>query len=160
MAALKNPCDRMSECLRAYREYVESAPEEVSTLTLAGVMPDEELFPTDVIDDLKLGILGCYAGPVEEGERALAPLRELAEPIVDVSGAMLYTDFQQLFDEDSPDGMRYYWKPLYLDGLSETTIDRIAYWADAAPSPLSTVDVWQLGGAITDVDCEERSTDV
>lgn len=151
------PGDRMTDCLQAYREYVSSAPDEVSTLTLAGVMPDEELFPTDAVDDLKIGILGCYAGSVEEGERALIPLRELAKPIADFSATMPYTDIQQLFDEDYPNGMRYYWKSLYLDGLSDSAIDRIAYWADAAPSSLSTVDVWQLGGAITRVDIDESA---
>ena len=44
-----------------------------------------------------------------------------------------------------------YWKSLYLESLSDDVIDRIIEWADAAPSPLSTVDVWPLGGAITDV---------
>lgn len=151
------PGDRMTECLQAYREYVASAPDEVSTLTLAGVMPDEELFPADAVDDPKIGILGCYAGSVEDGERALMPLREIDEPISDFSGTMPYTEFQQLFDEDYPDGMRYYWKSLYLDGLSESAIDRIAYWTEVAPSPLSTVDVWQLGGAIARVDLEDSA---
>jgi len=45
----------------------------------------------------------------------------------------------------------------YLDGLSDSAIDRIDYWAEAAPSPLSTVDVWQLGGAIEAVDIEESA---
>ncbi|WP_433633119.1 FAD-binding oxidoreductase [Halomicrococcus sp. NG-SE-24] len=149
--------DRMAECLRAYREYVASAPEEVSTLTMSGVMPDEELFPGDAVDETKIAIAGCYAGSKEDGERALMPLREFDEPIVDFSGAMPYVELQQLFDEDYSDGMRYYWKSLYLDGLSESAIDRIAYWTDVAPSPLSTVDIWQLGGAIERVDAEDSA---
>ncbi len=149
------PGDRTAECLRAYREYVASAPDEVSTLTMSGVMPDEDLFTGDAVDDTKTAIVGCYAGPIEEGERALMPLRELGEPIADFSGTMPYVDLQRLFDEDYPDGMRYYWKSLYLDGLSASTVDRITYWADVAPSPLSTVDVWQLGGAIEQVDAED-----
>lgn len=151
------PGDQLTDCLRSYREYVSSAPADVSTLAFVGVLPDEELFPPDVVDDRKIGIMGCYAGDDEDGEQALAPLRELADPIADFSTTMLYTDFQQLLDEDYPDGMRYYWKSLYLDGLTEAVIDRIDYWADAAPSPLSTVDVWQLGGAITEVDIEESA---
>lgn len=151
------PGDQLTDCLRDYREFVSSAPAEISTIAMAGVLPDEELFTEEVIDDLKIAILGCYAGAVEDGERALAPLRKLAEPIADFSDTMPYTDLQQLFDEEYPSGMRYYWKSLYLDGLTETAIDRIAYWADAAPSPLSTVDVWQLGGAITAVDIEESA---
>jgi len=144
--------DRMTECLRAYREYVASAPAEVSTLTTAGVLPDEEIFPADAVDDLTIGIVGCYAGSVEDGERALSPLREMGESVADCSGPMPYADFQRTFDEDYPDGMRYYWKSLYLDGLSDSAIGRIAYWSDVAPSPLSTVDIWQLGGAITQPD--------
>ncbi|WP_226013246.1 FAD-binding oxidoreductase [Halomicrobium salinisoli] len=151
------PGDRTAECLRAYREYVASAPDEVSTLTMSGVMPDEDLFTGDAVDDAKTAIVGCYAGPVADGERALAPLREFGEPIADFSGTMPYVDLQRLFDEDYPDGMRYYWKSLYLDGLSASAVDRIAYWADVAPSPLSTVDVWQLGGAIERVDAEDSA---
>ena len=152
-----HPGDQLTECLQAYREYVESAPDEVSTLMFTGVMPDDELFPEATVHDPKLAFMGCYAGPVEEGEQALAPLREFADPIADFSELMPYTEFQQLLDEDYPDGMRYYWKSLYLDGLSDSAIDGIEYWANAAPSPLSTVDVWQLGGAITDVGLEESA---
>ncbi|WP_368409171.1 FAD-binding oxidoreductase [Halocatena marina] len=151
------PGDQLSECLRVFREFVASAPEEISILAFSGVMPDEELFPADAVDDLKVGFLACYSGPAEAGERALLPLREITEPIADFSGTMPYIDFQQILDEDYPDGMRYYWKSIYLDGLSDTTIDRIEYWTDAAPSPLSTIDVWQLGGAITDTDIEESA---
>jgi FAD/FMN-containing dehydrogenase len=148
------PSDQLADCLRAYREYVDSAPDEVSTLVFAGELPDEELFEDDDVHRQKFAIMGCYAGAVDDGTRALSPLRELAEPIADFSGVMPYTELQQILDEDYPDGMRYYWKSLYLDGLSESAIDRIAYWADTAPSPLSTVDVWQLGGAIAQVEVE------
>ncbi|RQG93335.1 FAD-binding oxidoreductase [Natrarchaeobius chitinivorans] len=151
------PGDRLAECLRAYRDYIDSAPVEVSLFSSAGVMRDEDLFAPDVLDDLKIGFMGCYAGPPEDGEAAIEPLRHLAEPIADFSGTMAYTTFQQILDGDYPDGMRYYWKSLYLDGLSESAIDRITYWAGCAPSPLSTVDVWQLGGAITDVGFEESA---
>jgi FAD/FMN-containing dehydrogenase len=146
------PADRLEVVLRGYREYVADAPDEVSTLTFSGTLPEAELFSGDVLKEPKIAIMGAFAGPVAEGERALAPLRELVEPLADVSGTVPYVEFQQLLDDDYPDGMRYYWKSLYLDGLSDAAIDRIAYWTEAAPSPLSTVDVWQLGGAIADAD--------
>ncbi|KYH24284.1 glycolate oxidase subunit GlcD [Halalkalicoccus paucihalophilus] len=151
------PGDRMDEFLEAYQEYVADAPPEVSLLTLSGVIPDEDLFGVDVVDELKIAIAGCHAGSVEDGERAFAPLREINDPIADFSSPMPYVEFQQLFDGDYPDGMRYYWKSLYLDGLSESAIDRIIYWSGVAPSPLSTVDVWQLGGAIERMGVEESA---
>jgi hypothetical protein len=99
--------------------------------------------------------MGCYAGPAEEGERELQSLREFGDPIADFSARIPYVGFQQLLDDDCPAGMRYYWKSPYLDGRSKPAIDRIAHWARAAPSPLSAVDVRQLGGAITDVGIED-----
>ncbi|MFC7239035.1 FAD-binding oxidoreductase [Saliphagus sp. GCM10025317] len=151
------PSDQLADCLRTYREYAESAPDAVSTLVFAGELPDEELFEGDDVHRQKFAIMGCYAGPVDDGTRVLSALRELAEPIADFSGVVPYTELQQILDEDYPDGMRYYWKSLYLDGLSESAIDRIAYWADVAPSPLSTVDVWQLGGAIAQDGVEDSA---
>ena len=151
------PSDQLTDCLRAYRAYVDSAPDEVSTLVFAGELPDEDLFEGDDVHRQKFAIMGCYAGAVDDGTRALAALRELAAPIADLSGVMPYTELQQLLDEDYPDGMRYYWKSLYLDGLSDSAIERLAYWADVAPSPLSTVDVWQLGGEIAQVDVEDSA---
>ncbi|ELY39120.1 FAD-binding oxidoreductase [Natronorubrum tibetense] len=151
------PGDRLASVLRAYRAFVSNAPDAVSTLVFAGELPEAELFPPDWVHEQKFAIMGCYAGPAADGERALAPLREFAEPIADLSDTMPYVEFQRVLDEDYPDGMRYYWTSIYLDGLSEPAIDRIAYWADAAPSPLSTVDIWQLGGAIADVDIDDSS---
>ncbi|WP_396612160.1 FAD-binding oxidoreductase [Haloferax sp. S1W] len=149
--------DEFESTMAAYREYCASAPEEVSSLTFSGVMPDEELFSEGVLDEQKIGLLGCYAGPPEAGEAALEPLRTLAEPLADFSGVMPYVELQQLLDEDYPDGMRYYWKSLYLDGLSDSALERLAYWVDAAPSPLSTVDIWHQGGAIAEVDEDENA---
>ncbi|MCU4750517.1 FAD-binding oxidoreductase [Halobacteria archaeon AArc-curdl1] len=145
------------EVLRAFREIEDSAPDELTTLVSAGVFPEEELFSADVVDEFKIAILGMYADSPEEGEKVIEPLRELADPLADFSGRMPYTEFQQLFDEDYPDGMRYYWNSLYLESLSGDVIDCVIEWADAAPSPLSTVDVWPLGGAITDVGFNESA---
>lgn len=54
------------ECLQAYRNHVGSAPEEVSSLAIAGVMPDDEIFPADAVDQFKVAFLGCHSGHVRE----------------------------------------------------------------------------------------------
>ncbi|MFW6153188.1 MAG: FAD-binding oxidoreductase, partial [Halobacteriota archaeon] len=140
--------DELRTLARGFHEYVETAPDDVSVLFSTGEFPEEELFDDDVINDPKFAIMGCHAGEPAAGQAALEPLRELAEPLADLSGVRPYTEFQCLFDDDYPDGMRYFWKSLFLEELSDAVIERIGYWADLAPSPLSTVDVWQLGGAI------------
>jgi FAD/FMN-containing dehydrogenase len=145
------------DCLRAYREYVASAPRESSTLSFTGALPDDELVGDADPSGTRIAFMGCHSGPVDEGMRALAPLRELGDPVADLSGPREYVDFQRLLDEDYPDGMRYYWTSLYLDGLPDAAVDRLCDWAEAAPSPLSTVDVWELGGAIAAVDADESA---
>ena len=143
--------------MRGFREYAQSSPDELSIVTSRGRLPDEDLFPAEVVDDVKIVIGGMYAGSPAEGEAVIQPLRELAEPLVDFSGTMPYTHFQRAFDEDYPDGGRYYWKSLYLDSLSDDVIDRIFEWGDTAPSPLSTIDVWALGGAVAEVGLDKSA---
>ncbi|WP_440989016.1 FAD-binding oxidoreductase [Haloarchaeobius baliensis] len=151
------PADQLGPVLRSYREFVADAPREVSSLVFAGELPEEELFDAGDRHRQKFAIMGCYAGDPDEGAATLEPLREFADPLADASGRLPYVEFQQLLDADYPDGLRYYWKSCYLDGLSDAAIDRIGHWAAAAPSPLSTVDVWQLGGAIADVGMDESA---
>jgi hypothetical protein len=87
----------------------------------------------------------------------MQPLREFAEPLVDFSGPMPYTEVQRVFDEDYPDGFHYYWKSLYLGGLDDQVIEGVATWAAKRPSSLSTVDIWQMGGAIPHIDAEDSA---
>jgi hypothetical protein len=48
-----------------------------------------------------------YAGPREEGQAILAPLRELGTPLADHSGIRPYVEMQQTFASDYPDGLHY-----------------------------------------------------
>ena len=97
--------------------------------------PGADVFPEEVHGLPFVAFLAAYAGPADEGERILEPLRTFREPLVDFSGVMPYLEVQQFFDEDYPDGMRYYWKSLNLPGLSDAAIEKIAEYALAQPSP-------------------------
>jgi len=58
---------------------------------------------------------------------------------------------QHLFDEEYPKGRHYYWKSSYLGGLSDAAIDTIIEIGVRRPSPLTSVDIWSLGGALSRV---------
>ena len=74
-----------------------------------------------------------------DGERAVQPLRELATPLVDLSGPMEYLEFQRSLDPFFPAGRRYYWKALYLDGLADDAIETTVGWsAPARTTPWSS----------------------
>ena len=143
------PHSRAREVLRSFREYAEGAPDEMNVLGAFGTVPAGDPFPRAIHGEKFLILAGPYVGSPEEGRQALQPLRELATPLADFSGAMPYVEMQKFWDEDYPSGRRYYWKSLYLKHLSDKAIDAIVEHAGTCPSPLSTVDVWLLGGAIS-----------
>ncbi len=150
--------DKTREALRFYREYAAAAPDEVTSFAICGTIPGEEPFPEEIHGAPFVLFAALYAGPVEEGERATRPLREFGEPLIDFSGPMTYVEAQTVFDADYPAGkLRYYWKSLYLDDLSDEAIDRLVEHTAKRPSMLSTVDVWHMGGAVSRADPEKSA---
>jgi FAD/FMN-containing dehydrogenase len=151
------PGDRAKEVLRFCEEYVAQAPDEVSPLGVLGRVPHAEIFPEEWHGKPYAAILAMYSGSVEEGERVLKPLRELGDPIADLSEPMPYTDAQKLLDEDYPEGGRYYWKSVNVNGLGDEEIERLMAHAETAPSDHSTIDVWYQGGAMNRLGAEESA---
>jgi hypothetical protein len=141
--------DNMRRGIELYRDFSASAPDQVSTLMACGVIPpDPHMFPEELHGRPVVIYGGMYAGPAEEGQRALQPLRDFGAPLLDASGIMPYVDAQKAFDQEFPAGRRYYWKSLNLNRLDDQAIERIAAHALRQPSPFSTTDLWHIGGAV------------
>lgn len=147
------PASAGLEVLRAYREFTLPAPDEVSSFAILGTLPEAEVFPPEAHGQPFVLLAAMYAGDPGEGEEALRPLRELGGPLIaDFSARQPYVQVQRAFDEDYPAGRRYYWKSAYLHGLPDEALRCALDFAAASPSPLSTVDLWHLGGAIDRVE--------
>jgi hypothetical protein len=99
-------------------------------------------------------IEGLYAGPAEQAEEPLRPLRELGTPLVDLSGTLTYTVLQSSLDALAPTGRRYYWKSLFLDELPDDAVDLLVDRASVAPSLLGPIVLRHLGGAMSRVPAE------
>ncbi|MGH2614315.1 MAG: FAD-binding oxidoreductase [Thermomicrobiales bacterium] len=134
--------------IRAWRDFMAAAPDEISSLMVLWSVPDDEHFPEELKRRPVVVIGTVYAGPGEEGERLMQPLRELATPLLDLSGPIPYTALQQAFDPFFPEGRRYYWKSTYIDDLSDAAIRTMVAQAEARPSSMSDITVWHLGGAM------------
>ncbi len=142
------PLDSARRVLAEHERLVLAAGDEVSTIAVLGHVPPLDDFPTEIHEAPFVGVLGMYAGPAEEGDRALQPFRELGSPLVDLSDRMDYVDAQRIYDPDYPAGHRYYWKSTNLPSLPEEAIDILVEQTRRAPSKHSTLDVWLNGGAI------------
>jgi FAD/FMN-containing dehydrogenase len=142
------PAAEAAKVLETFRSLMPEAPDELMALAIYWTAPPEEFIPEEHQGAPVMVVVGCWSGPLEEGERATQALREIATPVADLSGPMPYLDVQRLFDPEYPKGLRYYWKSLYLQELSDDVIRLVCDAGAERPTPLSTVEVWALGGAM------------
>jgi FAD/FMN-containing dehydrogenase len=151
------PGARAVEVMRAVDGFTAGAPDEVAPLAFLGRVPHGDAFPEEAHGLPYVAVAAVYVGDPAEGERVVAPLRGLGDPIVDLSGVLPWVEAQSLLDEDYPDGWHYYWKSVDLDELSVDALERIAAHADGAPSQHSTIDVWFHGGEMGRIDPESSA---
>ena len=151
LAFVAYSADRATDVLRTYRNWTADLADEVSSIAMLGAIPAEPDFPQEHWGAPGVILVACASGGLDGGEQLTQPLRDLADPIADLSGPIPYAELQQLFDGDYPDGLRYYWKSVHLPGLPDDVIDLAVEWAGRRPSPHSTVDLWHLGGAMARV---------
>jgi FAD/FMN-containing dehydrogenase len=139
------------KALRAWREFTAAAPDEISSLAVVWSVPDVDAFPADIRRRPVVILATVFAGPPEEGARLMQPLRELATPVLDMSGPIPYSAVQAAFDPFFPKGRFYYWKSTNVHEFSDSCIDTILAAAADRPSHMSDIPIWQLGGALSRV---------
>jgi FAD/FMN-containing dehydrogenase len=142
------PAEDTADVLRFYREFVSGAPDELGNVVRLGTIPALPVVDGDLHFRPAIAVASCYAGPVDEGERAVRPLREFGTPLVDLVAPTRYVDHQASIDDTVPHGWHYYWKAADLTGLSDEVIDVVAAHAYRACSPRSYTAMFHLGGAV------------
>lgn len=145
------PLDRAGEVLAVCRDYMAEATEDLMVLGVCWTVPEEPDIPEEHHGKPCVILLGCFSGPEEEAEKVLAPLLSIVEPIADLSAPMSWVEAQTFLDADYPDGICYYWKAIYLSGLTGEVMEILARHTRNRPSPESSIDIWFLGGALARV---------
>jgi FAD/FMN-containing dehydrogenase len=143
--------DDTTDVLRAYRDFVADAPDELGTVIRLGTIPPLPAIPVELHWRPAVAVACCYAGAIEDGERVLRPLRRFAEPLADLLGTTAYVDFQGGLDSTVPHGWHYYWKGTTLPSLTDDAIAVIARHAYTAGSPRSYAAIFHMGGAVARV---------
>jgi len=152
------PLERAEEVLETVRKMGEAAPPELTMAALLRLAPPAPWLSKDIHGKPMVGVAACHVGPVEDGERALAPLKAIAGAVGDVMQRRTYVSQQCLLDATQPKGRRYYWKSEYLPGLDPKLLSQIVQHArNGIPSPHSALIVFQIGGAIGDLPNEHSA---
>src|ERR687895_1022387 len=71
------PIEEAPNVLRFYREWIAEAPDELMTIVIHRKAPPLPFVPRELHGKLVAGVVCCYAGPVEDGEQVVKPLKEL-----------------------------------------------------------------------------------
>lgn len=114
------------EVLRAYRDFMESAPDEIGGGALFVTGPAEEFVPEFLVGRLALVVLVTYAGPEEQARQAAAKMLGLGHQ-GEFIAEMPYADLQCMLDD--PPGHRNYCSVEYLNAFPDEAIARFCLHA-------------------------------
>lgn len=142
------PFDLGAAPIRFWRDFLAEKNDRVGGLVEFSTVPADPAYPEAAWGKRVYTVAGLFAGDAAEGEALLQPLREQGPLVADFSGRMDYCAVQQLFDTIIPAHQyRCYWKSVYLDALSDETIDLILQHNARPPSPNTLSSIWNFGGA-------------
>jgi FAD/FMN-containing dehydrogenase len=140
--------ERATDVLAAYRDLTEQAPRELTAATIVRLAPPAPFLPQAWHGKPIAGIQICHSGANPEAD--LAPLRDLGDPIVDLTGPKPYTALQSMLNAMEPKWLHRYWKAEFFPGLSSGFLDAFLNSALRVTSPLSQSVIFHLAGALND----------
>ena len=143
--------------LKFYREFIQDAPEEFGGFPAWQIAPPLPFIPEDRHGDAFLVFVACWAGPVEEGEAALQPFREVAPVVAEGLGVMPYPALNSAFDALVPPGMQHYWKANFVKELTDEAIAAHLEHGPKVPVVNSTVHIYPINGACHRVGPDETA---
>ena len=144
------------EVIRRYLDYIVTAPDDLTTITNLMFAPPAPFIPEERVGELVLMILVTWTGTLEDGERAIAPLRALAEPVADTVAPIPYPAIYAYMEPAAAPHAAVV-RSMFSNQVSDATIDAILRSMGEASSPMNIVQLRGLGGAMARVGSEETA---
>jgi FAD/FMN-containing dehydrogenase len=140
-----------AEVLRFYRHWIDDCSDELMTIVVQRRAPDLPVIPRDLVGKHVIAIAACYPGPLDDGERVLRPLKSFGQPLLDLCQPKPYLVHQAMFDSGFPHGWWYYVRACDVAELTDEVIDIMAEHGRRIVSPVTSLGLWQMGGAVARV---------
>lgn len=135
--------------MRAYRDFIATAPEELGIFVGLKTVPSTDPFPKDYWGRRACAVIGSFNGPAAEGQEVLAPLLQaVPPPLFNWMSEMPFPAMNALFDPFFPKGLQWYWKGDFVQALPDEAIDTHVAQAAQAPSELSLMHLYPIDGAV------------
>lgn len=141
--------EHAGEVMRAYREFLAGAPEELGSFVGLKKVPAVDPFPAEHQGVPACAVISCYNGPVEEGAEVMARLLDrLPAPLFNWMGPMPFPAIQGLFDPLLPPGLQWYWRGEYVAELSDAAIEEHIEQTKEIVGDLSMMHLYPIDGAV------------
>ncbi|MGW5642119.1 FAD-binding oxidoreductase [Saccharopolyspora sp. NPDC003752] len=139
--------DQITNVLRAYREIIAAAPEQLSAFPAFQIAPPLPFIPEERHGDTLIAIVACWAGHVDAGPAVVQPLRDIAPIVAEHLGPMPYPLLNGAFDVLVPPGLQHYWKANFVVELTDEMIAAHVEHGPRVPVVNSTVHIYPINGA-------------
>ena len=141
------PFAQARQVLKKYREFAQSAPEDITVWAILRKAPPLPFLPVDVHGKEVVVLAVFYAGDSVKGEKLIEPLRGFGDAHGEHIGAQPYVQWQQAFDPLLTPGARNYWKSHNFKELREGALDSIIQFAGKLPTPQCEIFIGHIAGA-------------
>ncbi|TMC09170.1 MAG: FAD-binding oxidoreductase [Chloroflexi bacterium] len=133
--------------LRFFRDYIATADERMGAFPAFQIAPPLPFIPADRHGEPFVAMVACWAGPLDEGEKAFKPFHDLAPVVAEMVGPMPYPALNSAFDGLVPAGLQHYWKANFVRELTDAAIAAHVEHAPGLPAVNSTVHIYPINGA-------------
>lgn len=144
--------DNAKEVMQRYREWIRTAPDELTTSIVLMNYPPFPQVPEVLRGKSFVQVRGSYIGPVEEGEALLSYWRDWKAPVIDDFKKRPFSQVDKV-SNDPVDPTPARLTGAWLRELSDEAIDSLIYYAlpHNGPPPLIFIEVRHAGGAVSRV---------
>ncbi len=140
--------DQAAGVMKWYRDFITKAPEELNGFFAFLTVPPGPPFPEALHLKKMCGIIWCYTGPEKDADRVFKPVKEFGPPALYGIHAMPMPGLQGAFDPLLPPGLQWYWRADFVNELSDEAIALHVKFAQEMPTPLSTMHMYPINGAV------------
>jgi len=141
------PLERTRDVLAFFRDYIAGAPEQMGAFPAFQIAPPLPFIPEKEHGKTFCAIVACWAGPAEEGEQAMEPMRKVAPRAAEMVSPMPYPTLNGMFDPLLPAGLQHYWKASFATELTDGAIAAHVEHGPMVPVVNSTVHLYPINGA-------------
>jgi FAD/FMN-containing dehydrogenase len=140
------PLERGRDLLEFFRDYIQTAPEAMGAFPAFLIAPPLPFLPEDAHGGTFCGLVACWSGALDEGERAMEAFRGVGPRVGEMVAPLPYPAINSLFDELLPPGLQQYWKGSFAAELTDGAIAAHLEYGAQVPTMNCAMHIYAING--------------